>query len=51
MVTSAGFQHGAVRWAARYASEAGNVGPGEAQAVLGLLAMLNTKRGPQPQAP
>jgi hypothetical protein len=30
-----------------YAKETGDVGPGEAQAVLGLLTMLNTKRGSQ----
>jgi hypothetical protein len=38
------FQTGAVRWAARYAREGGNVGPGEAQAVLGLLTMLTGSR-------
>ena len=41
------FQTGAVRWAARYAREAGNVGPGEAQAVLGLLTMLTGPRKSQ----
>jgi hypothetical protein len=41
------FQTGAVRWAARYAREAGDVGPSEAQAVLGLLIMLNGNRRTQ----
>jgi hypothetical protein len=41
------FRHGAVRWAARCAREAGDVEPAEAQAVLGLVTMLSGPRREQ----